>query len=137
MEGRSPMRAGRCLSLLLPALAVPAVAVPALTADSDGVLPGADLGVTVTAPEVFTPGTTAYVVVLVVNFGPDVAQGVSLDLIAPVGLNLVSTTGPCTSWPCSVGTLAAGASAAVTMRFDIPSSYTVPTPAVIFVSAMA
>src|SRR5262245_40668513 len=133
MHGRrGPMRAGRCLVLLLSSLAVPAHAV-----DSNGVLPGADIGVAVTAPEVFVPGTTAYAVVLVVNFGPEASDGVNLDLIFPVGLNLVSTTGPCTSWPCSVGTLGAGALAAITMRFEIPASYTVPDPAVVFVMATA
>jgi hypothetical protein len=105
---------------------------------SDVVSTGADLGVVVTAPETFTPGTTAYAFVVVVNLGPDAAEGVSLDLIYSVGLNLVSTTGACTSWPCSVGTLGAGTLAAIAMRFDIPPSYTSSQiPALIFVSATA
>jgi uncharacterized repeat protein (TIGR01451 family) len=127
------MRAGRCVPLLFSALAVPVLAF-----GSDVVSTGADLGVVVTAPATFTPGTTAYAIVLVVNYGPDAAEGVSLELIYSVGLNLVSTTGACTSWPCSVGTLGAGTFAALTMRFDIPASYTSPQiPALIFVSAAA
>ena len=99
--------------------------------------PGADHAVGIAAPVTFTPGTTASVTAVVVNLGPEVSRGVTLSLVAPAGLNLVSTTGPCVSWPCVVGMMGAGAFDVVTLTFDIPPDYTAPDPAVIRVTAEA
>ena len=58
-------------------------------------------------------------------------SGVSVADVTPPGLTFVSTTGACTTpFPCALGTLASGQSAAITATFAVPAFYTTPNPIV-------
>ncbi|HEY0783909.1 MAG TPA: DUF11 domain-containing protein, partial [Thermoanaerobaculia bacterium] len=84
---------------------------------------GADLAVTVTAsPSPATAGGTVTYTITATNHGPDAAQSVSLNEVLTGGATLVSihsTQGSCSATlpnlTCSLGDLAAGASAVATV----------------------
>lgn len=87
--------------------------------------PPADLSITKTAdaPSVFTGGTTVYTLAIL-NNGPGTADNVVVTDVLPPAATLVSAPG-CTGNPtltCTVGTLAAGASASFTVTVTMPST---------------
>ena len=88
------------------------------------VVASADLRVIKTGPASATPGQTVAYTLSVTNDGPSDAQGVSLNDPTPAGLIFVSATAPCTGgFPCTIGTLASGASMTVTVTFAVPASH--------------
>ncbi len=90
---------------------------------------GADLSVVKEAPTAIVPGTQAVYVLTVTNDGPSDATLVVLDDPTPAGLSFASNTGDCTStFPCSLGTVPAGATRTVTATYDVPADYLAPDP---------
>jgi len=84
----------------------------------------ADLVVVKTGPGSVVQGTNATWRIVVRNQGPSDALSVVLTDATPPGLTYVSSTAPCaTGFPCSLGTLAAGATVTVDVTFAIPSPY--------------
>ena len=88
----------------------------------DAAAGSADLGVTLAgAPSPVTVGSNLTLVAVVTNHGPDSAAGVELTGVLPANLTPVSalaTAGSCTSGTtvsCSLGNLASGAAAPVTV----------------------
>jgi uncharacterized repeat protein (TIGR01451 family) len=92
----------------------------------------ADVGVTKTGSASVAPGTNLAYTLTVTNAGPSDAAGVVLSDPPPTGLTFVSATVPCAGgFPCTLGTIAAGAPATtVTVTFGVPSDYTAPDPIV-------
>jgi uncharacterized repeat protein (TIGR01451 family) len=81
----------------------------------------ADLSVTKTGPATLTPGEQITYTIIVTNAGPSDAVGVSLADPTPAGLTFESTSGDCTtSFPCSLGTVAAGQSRSITAVYSVP-----------------
>lgn len=83
---------------------------------------GADLALTLTdAPDPVTRGGRLTYTIVVQNAGPSAAAGVTVSDVLPAGVSLLSratTQGTCAGSPtitCTVGTLAAGARATVTI----------------------
>jgi uncharacterized repeat protein (TIGR01451 family) len=80
----------------------------------------ADLAVSIAAPPTLTLGQDLVYYVTVTNHGPQTAQGISLLEVLPASADLLSATpiGICGAGPfdCSIGELAPGASATVTIR---------------------
>ena len=96
-----------------------------------GRTPSADIGVVKTGPATAAPGSTVTYSLVVTNHGPDDAANVSLADPVPAGLAFASATAPCAGgFPCSLGTLNAGASVSVSATFSIPAGYTTPDPIV-------
>jgi uncharacterized repeat protein (TIGR01451 family) len=91
----------------------------------------ADVGITKTGPASAVPGTSLVYTISVSNAGPSVATGVNVSDITPTGLTFVSNTGDCTTaFPCSLGTIPAGASRTITATYLVPSNHTGPDPIV-------
>lgn len=83
-----------------------------------------DVQLTLTSvPSTARVGENATWTASMTNAGPDTATGVSLQATAPTGATLVSATASrgngCTGATCAIGTLAAGASAAVTLVYKL------------------
>ncbi|HUD41569.1 MAG TPA: DUF11 domain-containing protein, partial [Dokdonella sp.] len=84
----------------------------------------ANLRVVKTGPASATPGQTVSYTLAVTNDGPSDAQAVNLNDPTPPGLAFVSATAPCASgFPCTIGTLAPGASTTVTVTFAVPANH--------------
>ena len=101
--------------------------------DTDTLVPSADLAVVKTGPATAVPGGPNVVFTTVVtNNGPSDAQAVQVTDPLPAGLTFVSATAPCnvSGFPCTLGTVAAGASVNFTSTYAIPSSYPAPAPIV-------
>ena len=93
--------------------------------------PSADLSIAKTGPASATPGTTFSYTLVVTNTGPNEAAAVTVADVTPPGLTFVSTAGACTTpFPCVLGTLASGQSAAIVATFAVPAGYTTPNPIV-------
>src|SRR6185436_15811596 len=87
----------------------------------------ADLQITKTGPASVVPGTNVVYTITVTNTGPSDAASVVVTDATPAGLTFVSNTGDClTAFPCALGTVAAGATRAITTTFAVPASYTTP-----------
>jgi CSLREA domain-containing protein len=84
---------------------------------------GADLALTMTvSPATIVQGGRTALTATVHNAGPTPAGGVSLKLALPAGATLsssgnavISSAGPCAATTCTIGTLASGGSATVTV----------------------
>jgi large repetitive protein len=99
--------------------------------DTTAIAPAADLAVSKAGPSRVTAGTDAVFTIGVTNHGPSTATAVMVTDPTPSGLTFVSNAGACTTpFPCSLGTLAPGASATITTTFHVPSGYTSPDPIV-------
>src|SRR5262249_29122276 len=95
------------------------------------VTPVADVGIGKTGTASVIPGNRVTYTLIVTNAGPSDAQGVVVDDPTPPGLTFTSNAGDCvTAFPCSIGTLAAGATRAITATFTVPAGYTTPAPIV-------
>ncbi len=83
--------------------------------------PGADLALRLTGPPTAEAGETASYTMAVTNQGPCTAQGVVLSHVPPEGFEPVSGSGRCAAgFPCSLGTIAPGATVTVTATSMVP-----------------
>ena len=97
--------------------------------DTDQLTPQADAAVTKSGPASVVPGNNVVYTIVASNAGLSTATGVAVDDPTPPGLTFVSNAGACTTpFPCSLGTLAPGASATITATFAVPLGYTAPNP---------
>lgn len=84
----------------------------------------ADLSIVKSGPVSVVPGQNLVYTITVTNAGPSPATGVTVSDLTPVGLAFQSNSGACTtSYPCSIGTLAAGQSATITSTYTVPANY--------------
>ncbi|HEY6942292.1 DUF7507 domain-containing protein [Dokdonella sp.] len=91
----------------------------------------ADLAIAKSGPASVAPGDTIAYTVVVTNNGPDAAANVVVDDATPPGLVFVGNAGACASaYPCVLGSLASGASAAITSTYLVPASYAGANPVV-------
>lgn len=85
--------------------------------------PKTDVSVSVSPPFVARIGQNGTWTATVTNAGPDAATGVIFSATAPAGGTLVSATesggNSCTGSTCPIGTLAAGASATITLVYAL------------------
>ncbi len=89
----------------------------------------ADLAIVKTGPATAVPGTNIVYTLVVTNNGPSDAAGVVVADPTPTNLTFVPGGGACgTGFPCSLGSLASGAAATLTVTFHIPAGYTAPSP---------
>jgi len=108
---------------------------PDSTNDSDsatvGPVAAADLVVAKTGPASVTAGGNVTYTVVVTNNGPSSATNVVIADPTPAGLVFVGNTGDCvTAYPCTIATLASGASATVSSTYTVPAGYAGPSPIV-------
>lgn len=79
---------------------------------------------TVVSPGSARPGETFTLTHSINNAGPGAAAAVSVSISAAADLDFVSNSGNCTtSFPCSLGTLASGASRTITSTYRIGSDH--------------
>jgi uncharacterized repeat protein (TIGR01451 family) len=84
----------------------------------------ADLAISKSGPSSANAGTQVTYTVIVTNNGPSPATSVVVDDPTPSGITFVSNSGACvTTYPCSIGTLAAGQSASITSTYSIPPNF--------------
>jgi len=84
----------------------------------------ADLSINKTGPPSAAPGAPVVYTITVTNLGPSAAAGVTVNDPTPAGLTFASNSGACaTPFPCTLGTLNAGQSAAITTTFNVPANY--------------
>ena len=96
---------------------------PAIATDIDPIELRADLSVTQTGPATVVAGNHITYTLTVHNAGPSADENVLLEELVPVELTFVSATGPCTAFPCSLGTLAAGATVSLEVTYAVPAIY--------------
>ena len=98
--------------------------------------PLADLSISKFGPVTVLAGNALTYTILVTNNGPSDAQGV---VVADPGQSYLiwqQTSGDCvTAFPCNLGTLAAGATRSIQVRFLVPSSFPAPGPVTNIVTA--
>jgi uncharacterized repeat protein (TIGR01451 family) len=71
------------------------------------------------------PGDTISYLIAVTNLGPSAAQDVLITDPTPAGLTFVSNSGACTTpFPCSLGTLASGATVTITATYTVSAGAT-------------
>jgi uncharacterized repeat protein (TIGR01451 family) len=98
----------------------------------------ADVQVTKTGSAAAVAGGLVAYTITVTNAGPSDAQAVQLLDMVPDGLSFVSATAPCAGGvPCELGLLAAGASVAVTVTFQVSPTFAGPGPIVNTAAAMS
>ncbi|MGH8172736.1 MAG: DUF7507 domain-containing protein, partial [Rhodanobacteraceae bacterium] len=98
--------------------------------------PLADLAVTKSGPASVTPGDPIVYTIVVTNNGPSDATNVFVADATPAGLVFTGNAGACaTPYPCTIATLASGASATITTTMSVPANYTGPSPIVNTASA--
>jgi uncharacterized repeat protein (TIGR01451 family) len=86
------------------------------------VVDGADLSITKTGPPFAVRGADLAYTIVVTNAGPAAADLVEVADGTPAGLSFVSNAGDCTTaFPCSLGTVPAGASRTITSTFSVPA----------------
>jgi large repetitive protein len=101
---------------------------PSTTNNSDNdptvINSSSDLEVTKTGPAKVVVGNTLTYTITVTNNGPSDATNVNLSDPTPAGLSFVSNSGACvSSFPCNLGTIAAGSSKTITATYTIPGNY--------------
>ena len=95
----------------------------AIASDIDPIELRADLSVTTTGPATVVAGDHITYTLTVHNAGSSAAADVLLEGQVPVELTFVSATGPCTTFPCSLGTLAAGVTVSAQVTYAVPAIY--------------
>jgi uncharacterized repeat protein (TIGR01451 family) len=84
----------------------------------------ADLGITKTGPPSFVPGQAISYSITITNSGTLAAANTFVNDATPAGLTLVAVSGGgCSSFPCSLGTVASGGSASITVTYNVPPNY--------------
>ncbi len=88
--------------------------------DTDTISEIADVSVVKTGPATAQSGDDVTYTLVVANAGPSDAAGVVLADPTPAGLVFVSATAPCAGgFPCTLGTLVAGASTTLSATFTV------------------
>jgi uncharacterized repeat protein (TIGR01451 family) len=88
-----------------------------------------DVAIGTTGPVSAVRGGNLVYTSTVRNDGPASASFVVVSLAAPAQLGFVSNAGDCTvGFPCSLGTLPAGAQRTITTTLSVPLNYPAPTP---------
>ena len=95
----------------------------AIATDIDPIELRADLSVTQTGPATVVAGNHITYTLTVHNAGPSADENVLLEELVPLELTFVSATGPCTAFPCSLATLAAGATVSLEVTYAVPEIY--------------
>lgn len=88
----------------------------------------ADVSITQSGTGAVTAGGTVAYTVTIANAGPSVASGVSVSHVDPAGLVAGAVTGDCTSLPCTIGSLAPGATRSFVVNYTVPSDYAGSNP---------
>ena len=84
----------------------------------------ADLSVVKTGPATAVPGSNVTYTLTVSNAGPDAAPDVVISDPTPAGLSFVAASAPCSGgFPCALGALASGASAAITVTYHVGAGF--------------
>jgi uncharacterized repeat protein (TIGR01451 family) len=84
----------------------------------------ADLSIVKTGPASTATGQDISFTIVVTNNGPSPSTTTTVSDPTPVGIAFVSNTGACTTtFPCNLGTLAAGQSATITSTYTVPPNY--------------
>ncbi|HEU4662562.1 MAG TPA: hypothetical protein VFS55_00885 [Dokdonella sp.] len=100
--------------------------------------PLADLAVAKSGPATVIPGDAVVYTIVVTNNGPSDASNVVIADPTPAGLVFVSNGGACaTTYPCTLPSLASGASATITTTYTVPADYAGANPIVNTASASA
>jgi uncharacterized repeat protein (TIGR01451 family) len=87
--------------------------------ENTAVVSGADLSIVKSGPAGAGLGETVTFTLLVTNHGPLDAAGVVVSDPTPSRYTLVSVTGACSSFPCSLGSMRSGESATITVRYSV------------------
>ena len=88
----------------------------------------ADVAIAMTGPSSAAAGSNLVYTVTVTNNGPSDAANVGVADLTPAGLTFVSNSGACaTPYPCSLGTIAPGASAVVTTTMAVTAGFVGPS----------
>jgi uncharacterized repeat protein (TIGR01451 family) len=88
-----------------------------------------DMAIGKAGPPSVAPGSNLVYTITVSNVGSQDAANVTVTDATPTGLTFVSNSGACTTaFPCSLGSVAHGASATITSTFAVPAGYTGPNP---------
>jgi uncharacterized repeat protein (TIGR01451 family) len=91
----------------------------------------ADLAIVKSGPATFGPGGTVVYAIVVTNSGPAAATTVVVTDVPPAGFVFVGNGGDCTTaFPCSLGTVPAGATRTITSTFTVPAGYGGPSQVV-------
>src|SRR5262249_49186897 len=99
--------------------------------DTTTISQSADVQVTkARSPAMVTAGNPATFTIVVSNAGPSTATGVVITDPPPAGLAFGTITGACAAFPCTVPSLAPGASAIITATVSVPAPYSGPDPIV-------
>jgi len=93
------------------------------------IIGAAEVTITKSGPASVSPATSSKVTysITVKNNGAIAATDVEIEDPTPSGLTFVSATGACTAFPCTVGTLPAGASANVQSTYSFSGAATSQT----------
>jgi uncharacterized repeat protein (TIGR01451 family) len=88
------------------------------------IIASADLAIVKSGPASFTPGQNIVYTITVTNNGTLAAANTFVSDTTPTGLTFVGNSGACTgTFPCALGTLAAGQSATITSTYSVPSNF--------------
>jgi uncharacterized repeat protein (TIGR01451 family) len=88
----------------------------------------ADVAVTLARPVVTSRGGDVIYSIGITNLGPSTALGVQVAGAVPAGLMFVSASALCAGgFPCSVATIAAGATVTIEVTVRVPPTYRAPT----------
>jgi uncharacterized repeat protein (TIGR01451 family) len=89
----------------------------------------ADVSITKNGSPTVTLGQNITYTISVANFGPAGATGVTVSDTTPSGLTPVSVSGGgCSAFPCSIGALAVGPPVTITATYNVPVTYSGPSP---------
>jgi uncharacterized repeat protein (TIGR01451 family) len=89
----------------------------------------ADVAIAKSGPPSVSLGQNITYTINVSNFGPSGATGVTVSDPTPSGLTPVSVTGGgCSAFPCTIGALAAGPPVTITATYNVPVTYSGPSP---------
>src|SRR5262249_4197395 len=104
---------------------------PSIATDTDQLTPQADVAVTQSRPISGGPGHSPRYTIGVGNTGASPPANRLVDDPTPTRLSLVSNRGACAStFPCTFGSLAPGASQTITTTLLVPPGYQTPNPIV-------
>jgi len=89
----------------------------------------ADVAIAKTGPPSVSLGQNITYTINVSNFGPAGATGVTVSDTTPAGLTPVSVSGGgCSAFPCAIGSLPIGPPVTITATYNVPVTYSGPSP---------